>query len=488
MVSALLIVTGYDPEYLRIVESIALGCRDSDVDFRVLDLTPVQALSPDSIDAGILRFGGIKPPQAGFKERIEALGGVFRYAAARSFSDSISLGTSETDALEISVQSALITFTRTDTPNLEDRRVKKLQSMLLSEGKAAFVAVSEELTDHASQVLYLPNGRFPSQRLAGLAAAGQGLTVLHFEKGARPGFFYLRPYSPHSRLRSQADANDMADLSTKPAIMERSDEWLRRRLPSASSLNEFSHVMKTGSKSVRLSSDRPKIGFFTSSQDEFLFLGPEWQLHAWQSQEHAFGYLMDKFEKAGYSIFLRVHPNLSTKSHPLFRRERASFRRLEAAHPGLQVFWHNDAVNSYDLLRASAGVVVWDSTIGLEASAQGIPVWTCAAAYYSQIADVREVFSESQATSDLLNLWDVDPMGARKFVSYLIERDAPHHGESSHWEKWNHVKEPMVVKIAKAARTGGAPTRWDAVVATFDLWRHRGIRQTYESLKSRLLG
>ena len=165
------------------------------------------------------------------------------------------------------------------------------------------------------------------------------------------------------------------------------------------------------------------VGFFTSSQDEFQFLGPEWQLHEWHDQFEAFDRLLGEFEKAGYVAFLRVHPNLATKAHGTFRRERDGIRALARRHPELLVIWHDDFANTYSLLGVSDAVVVWDSTVGLEASARGIPVWTTATSRYGLIADVQERLSHADVDAGGVTPWDVDAHAAKRFIAYLVRRD-----------------------------------------------------------------
>ena len=253
------------------------------------------------------------------------------------------------------------------------------------------------------------------------------------------------------------------------------DQWLQARQPSQDSTNEYSAIWAATPVVETQTQDRhlPTIGFFTSSQDEFLHLGPDWQLHRWASQFDAFSTLMTRFEAIGYRCVLRVHPNLATKDHACFRREVNGLKRLQVAHPNLTIIWHDDPTSSYALLNQCDGVVVWDSTIGLEASAQGIPVWNCAASYYGMVADTRVALGAEDVTDDLVELWPVDSSRAKRFITGMILRDHLLETTDSDWSTWNLADPPFMARLAALAVSGGAPTVIDSVKSIVDPWRHR---------------
>jgi hypothetical protein len=246
--------------------------------------------------------------------------------------------------LSIAVQSALISYFRTDQPSRSKRTVGHIAGGLQREGRAVFRGITSLLDAHPEiKQITLPNGRYPGQKMASLASERAGVTAFHFEKGETPNGTYLQDYAPQNRLMSQASVEPVLAGLSRQEIDEIANAWLTRRAPSKDSSNEFSSLWKHGlppAIASRLESGSKVVGFFTSSQDEFQFLGPEWQLHAWTDQFEAFDALLTAFEKAGHVTYLRVHPNLATKAHDCFIRERNGVRALAARHPGLRVIWH----------------------------------------------------------------------------------------------------------------------------------------------------
>lgn len=485
MTNALIISTGYDPEYLRIIEQIALNSQSRGFNPVIFDLAPVMSSPVNSHSKLVLKLGRIKSPSDIFKTTMTKMG--FEVVDAVIKESGEEQNPDILQELDEAVSSALYTYFRTDKVNFFNKRVVRVRNNLFHEGLRSYWATKYLLSKRSFDVFYIPNGRFPVQRLAKKAISEQSSEIFHFEKGATKDHAYVRPYSPHERVKSQLDVPEVISELTENQIEELAVEWLISRLPSSSSSNQYSTIWKDPVSTNENSENLDKqIGFFTSSQDEFLHLGPEWQLHKWQSQIEAFDFLLSHFEKLNYKCYLRIHPNLVTKNHENFKREIKSFRELQKRHPNAKIYWHDDPTNSYLLIEKSAGIVVWDSTVGLEASARGIPVWNCAASYYGLIADKRDIFGPTDIERMRLTPWQVDKRAAWNFIAYFLKRDIELHNDAQKWTPWNLKNPPLTVKLASLAYSGGAPTFIDSIFASLDPWRHRGARANLQLMKLKL--
>jgi hypothetical protein len=178
-------------------------------------------------------------------------------------------------------------------------------------------------------------------------------------------------------------------------------------------------------------------------------------------------------EQFDFDFYLRVHPNFATKSDASFKRERACLLKLQRDHPSLRVIWHDEQVNSYALLGGTDIVVVWDSTIGLEASGRGIPVWELAASYYDLYADVRQWFSPSaDPPPDELD-YVVDLPRTHRFMAYLALRHDSLPSDALAFQTSLRPSNRIAARLAALATTGGAPTLAVAFASVADAMRHR---------------
>lgn len=488
MPHTIVVVASYDPSYLRITEHAVRQSLSQSRRVAVLDASRAMATPVGSYHHGILRLLGTPYPGHDLATRLGALGAeVIGIDEITSPEGEAELSEVNASALETAIGSALITFFRTEEPRESRRIVRRTTSRLDQEGRRLYQAVSAMIEKYpdADQVI-VPNGRFPGQMMATMAAHDRGRATIHYEKGETPDGAYFQPYAPQSRFASQAAVESVLADHDAAAIDAIADAWLSHRAPAADSRNEFAALWSDGLPSELADGVHGRIaGFFTSSQDEFQSLGPEWQLHQWATQFEAFDLVMTRLEAEGYLCYLRVHPNLATKSHESFRGERDKIRALSERHPNLVVIWHDDFVNSYALLAHTDAVIVWDSTIGLEASARGLPVWTMATSRYGLTADVRELLSADALTDNELTAWDVDAHAAKRFIAYLVLRDSQMPTSFEAWEPWAPGPGPRGLPFARVFVSGGNPTPGTAIGSLLDVYRHRSFRSSIRSLRGR---
>lgn len=127
------------------------------------------------------------------------------------------------------------------------------------------------------------------------------------------------------------------------------------------------------------------IVIFNSSEDEFSSLGDEYDnLALFSSQYKGISFIADALKnEENTHLWLRIHPNLSHIPY----RYHTELHKLPQLYPNITVIPGDDDVNSYDLMEAADKVVVFGSTIGLEAAFWQKPVILLAGAlyYYSDI-------------------------------------------------------------------------------------------------------
>ena len=480
--------TSYDPAWLRIMEHQIRRELAQGREVLVVDATALLAAPFESYDRATLSLFRVPYPGHDLRDRIVEMGA--RYIPVLATDDPATpLSQQLEEQLEIAIQSGLITFFRTDRPNPRKHTVRTITVGLRNEGRRIYRAVTRLLAENPDvEVLYVANGRLPNQKMTSLASREHGILTLHFEKGETPDGMYLQPHAPQDRLATQGSVAPILAKLSDQQVEEIADRWLALRAPAKESTNEFSALWSSElppELQALSNDDRPIAGFFTSSQDEFQFLGPEWHLHEWDDQFQGLDAMMTAFEAQGYACYLRVHPNLATKAQDCFVRERDGIRTLAEKHPDLKVIWHDDKANSYALLDISDAVVVWDSTIGLEASARGLPVWTLATSRYGETADIIEMLSAHQLETEGVEPWTVDTRAAKRFIAYLVLRDETMTVPRDAWLTWNRDTPPLASKIAGALVSGAIPFRREAIQSIVDVYRHRSVTSNLAHLRGR---
>jgi len=136
--------------------------------------------------------------------------------------------------------------------------------------------------------------------------------------------------------------------------------------------------------------NRTNIGIFNSSEDEFVAIGGEYvDLSLYPSQLDG---LLDLFEHFkdddSKHFYLRIHPNLSKVGYAY----HIDLLNLNETYKNVTVIKGSDSISSYDLMEACDSIVVFGSTMGIEAVYWGKPVilLCCALYYYADVCYIPE--------------------------------------------------------------------------------------------------
>lgn len=458
-----------------VIASLAADRRDEGHDVRILDISPWSTVSQDLPPGWIVRLLGHRVVPGALEKEWERLG-VRHVTAPPDFTPQQPIPDDVSSSVYQSLESEMLTyFRREHLPRTG--RYEVFRERLDSHVKKTYWWLHEMWGDDPPDFVCIPNGRTSRQKAAWRAAEARSLPVRIYEIGrARPHSYYYGTTQPHDRLGSQEEINRFSDFPTEAEMRVLSHEWLASRTGGESPTNEFMSLWNSyGSGS---SFESPTAVFFTSSVDELLASGPMWTIDQWDRPFEAFDLIMSILEQQGMSLVMRLHPNLGSKSRTYFREEVRRVTELQEKHPSLVVHWHNSPINSYDLVRSAAAVIVERSTIGLEASLMGKPVWVTRATQWDLTADVRQVLSPSDVTEEILRPWQPDTRGAEKFVAYWMLQEHEFRYHWSHWASWNPEAPPVRLKIARLATKNSWSHRFHLVSTELTRRRNNRFRPT----------
>lgn len=290
------------------------------------------------------------------------------------------------DWLRSSVQSALCSLLRDDEP--KGTMAVRLKGRLERTGKITFLWALDLFKQFPEiEIVYIPNGRFPNQKAIEIASNLMGRTVRFYERGVGNSIF-LQDFAPlNINRRVDFLTGSFAEsAASDPRVQGMDDRY-----------KNFANKSSFGSRWKPSTSPAFNYVFFTSSQDEFWYLGEDWKSQ-FASQFAAIESFVNAALKndPGSRIAIRMHPNTLTKSVQYAWREGKFFFHLSQRFPAnVRVFWPNSSQDSYQLARSTDRVIVWNSTIGLEALAMGKAVATCAPSEYIN------VFQQSRILEDV---------------------------------------------------------------------------------------
>jgi hypothetical protein len=448
--------TGATAKSRSVAASLVADQRESGADVEIIDISQWTTISQDLPPTWVARLLGHRANHRAFGKIVNSLGATIVEPSVPAASHDQVRAEHRSD-VDTAIESELLTYFRVDKlPNT--RAVTSLRSKLHRGAVNTYWALDALWSATPPDAVFIPNGRTSRQKAARKVAEHHGIPVTLYENGrARPNSYYAGSTQPHDRLASQAEVDKLTKKLSRKAILALAEEWLSLRMAPTGGTNTFSGLWKNGAPET--SSDRKTAVFFASSFDEFLAFGPMWTIDSWAHQFEAFERMMSILEKSGVDLVLRLHPNLGSKSRRYFLREMNDVKALAEKHPTLKVYWHNDSVNSYDLVKSADYVIVERSTIGLEASMMGKPVWVTQASQWDLIADIRQVLKPGDITEGLMTLWSADPYPAQRFAAYWMIQERPLRYSSDSWSSWDPDRPPLRMKAA--------------VLAVRNPWRHK---------------
>jgi hypothetical protein len=476
-----IIYSNNDPLALSTIATIAKQSVDSGRTPIIYDLKAVLYGMPDTYAPSILKIGRKRTPEHIFYSWITQQNYKIRRIDDFKINENdFGLDKQTREQLDDSVFSALLTFTRDHDPNLKKTSVRNAKQKLFIEGVSTFKFLDLEFSNASDEFrVFIPNGRFPHQRMAIEAAKKNNVSTLIFERGEEPETFFLQGYTTQDRIQTQLHASELTAGMSNLEIDNAADRWMQKR-SGKNATNEYGTIWDDQDQEIDLG-DKP-LGIFTSSQDEFLNLGPDYQHHHWADQFEAIEMVINLAYKRGYTPFVRIHPNLTNKSHSFYKKEMNGINRLRASFPDMPIFMHDSKMSTYRLLAKCTCCFVWDSTVGLEASSMGIPVHTLAMSRYGEIADIRQAFSLENLSKSEFE-WKVDTAGAKRYMAYLMCRDLEIEFDTRIWKDWDTNSEPISIRISRVLCSGGAHSFTQSFISIFDSYRHRSSSAKINALR-----
>lgn len=427
--------------------SLVMDFRAQGDQVTVVDISDFGTVFQDFPPEWALRLLGYKTRRERFIQVISSVGASHEVLRPKGTVTPIPPESQHAECLQ-AIESELLTYFRRDNLDNDDRYVRWMRKSLTQQALACYASAHQWLSLNTPDLVVIPNGRTSRQKMCRVAAEELEVQVKFYENGrATQDSYYLGTTQPHDRVASQAEVDSLTSRFSASEITKLAHDWLAERMKPSSGTNSFSVGWSGDSEAEDTAKKTPRAVFFSSSADEFRAFGPMWNIDQWSSQFQAFDMLMERLGEKGVELVLRIHPNLSGKSHQYFCATVKEILSLQRKHPSLIVHWHNSPTNSYDLVSSADYVIAERSTIALEASLLGKPVWINQAAQWDLIADVRQVLKPSDIDAADLTPWAVDTSQAEKFVAYWVVQEHPLRYTWNEWSSWNPEEAPLTIKL-----------------------------------------
>lgn len=317
----------------------------------------------------------------------------------------------------MAVGSSLISYVRVTRPDIVPYR--EVIDRTMTSALRLYSSFRTFLARERPDVVYVFNGRFTHTRALFRACQQEGVHCRIHEMGSRLTHYGIFDNAmPHDRANFARRAKALwAERGDDPDTHEVATRWYEDR---ASGVDQgwFSFV-KNHDPSLLPSawdSTRPKLVVFTSSEEEFAAIGPDWKNDLFPRQSDGIKTLCQLVAelRPDADLVIRVHPNLAGTTDP----EVTSV--LDLARPGVIVVTPESRVSSYGLLRKAEVVLTFGSSMGMEAVFWGKPSILLGPTMYDGLGGTYRPASVEELRALLSRkLEPLDPEAALVFGYYV---------------------------------------------------------------------
>lgn len=269
------------------------------------------------------------------------------------------------------------------------------------ESAIVHVEASRLLLDrHKPDVCVVLNGLFHAERVFSEVARSAGIRVLSYEVGFRPQSFHFAETGAAAQLPVDELWQSRRDDPLDTAAEQRLDTYFSERSQGGGVVSIYWPRMDSRRERLaarlQLRSDRPLAVLFPNIAWDSATYALD---TAFRSMKHWVEHTIDVFARhPDRQLVIRIHPAevrlpMMETRDPIGEHVRRRFPELP---PNVKLVPADDPANSYELLAMSDAILVYTSTLGIEAAAQGRRVVVAAKPHYARRGFTEDVGSVSE--------------------------------------------------------------------------------------------
>lgn len=282
----------------------------------------------------------------------------------------------------LAVIGSVISFLREPKPDL--RQYQTLFTAYLQAAVMVLLSIRNQLSVIGPDAFVLFNGRFTELRVALYAAKSLQIpTVVHERAGVLNHYSLLNNTSPHdiAVMKKAIDATYLESLLSEDEKKKIAFEWYtERRSNKAQSWYSFTAKQREGLL-PDFAQNQLNLVVFNSSEDEIESFD-DWRNPYYTEQNEGIERIVSELgEDSRFKLFLRIHPNLMNINNS----QTKGIARLEKSFPSLTVIPADSPMSTYGILDTCDIVLVFGSTIGIEAAYSGKPSFLMGRSFYEDL-------------------------------------------------------------------------------------------------------
>lgn len=340
----------------------------------------------------------------------------------------------------LGVVSSYVSMTRNLYPNVLNVDVKCFFDALLKSAAIVVDAVEKITNSHRIECFIFFNGRYSCDRPLFEYAKVHDIISKSYEctfsnSREKQKIVSFENSMPHDFEANTIIINNYWDSSDDNKILKANDFFVKRKLSLMAS--DKIHTINQDLNKLPSDWDDSKRNFviFNSSEDEFYCIGDVFDKYKmFKNQVEGILFIVKLLQSNNnIHIYLRVHPNLSDVNYKYHLDLYTIFSKCD----NISIIPAKSNVSTYKLIDNCEKVIVFGSTVGVEASYWGKPVILIGGSFYYHLNTTYNPSNFDELFKMLNdNLLPKSKLGALKYALYIYgER-----GENARYVNVNFTK------------------------------------------------
>lgn len=253
---------------------------------------------------------------------------------------------------------------------------KKLIKRYFKSAIATYLTTEKIIQKLNPQKVITYNGRYACSKPIVEVCKKYSIPILYHERGATKERYYLSDKSPHDFKSIRASIKQIWELSQDKNKEEIAESYFFKKM-QGEEIGWVSFTKEQIKGLIPKKTKKYRWTYYSSSDDEFVYVEGSVEHPIFSSQIKAIQWLIDYVAKLDdVELVIRVHPHKEQKS----QRLRNFWNNLSGNN--VLVVPSYSPIDSYALAKTSDLVIVYGSTIGVEAAYLGKPVIVIGDALY----------------------------------------------------------------------------------------------------------
>jgi hypothetical protein len=308
---------------------------------------------------------------------------------------------------------SLVSILREPKPDLQAVQTREMLRRLLATSATIFLSFGDYLDSSPPDRVYVFNARTANTRAVLRACQLRQIECFCHDRGSSIDKYEVyRNTLPHDRSQfAQALATSWKRENPKVRNEMGHRFFIERREAIVQSWISFTKDQQAGLLPQAWDSSKRNIAIFVSSEDEYVAIGKEWEGGVYESQDEGILQIAKAFaDFPQFHFYVRVHPNLKN----LDNSQTRMLRTINAKN--MSIISADSLVCSYTLMAQCEKVIVFDSTMGIEATYSGKPSIACRPNLYSSLNGAYEPATHAEVVE--LILADLKPKSLTSALIY----------------------------------------------------------------------